>query len=43
MILLNDIDQTNDETLTLRLALNSYDTDLFFYLFTNSQWDSMYS
>jgi hypothetical protein len=42
ILLLNSID-TADETLTLRLALNIYDDDLFFYLFANSQWDSIYS
>jgi hypothetical protein len=43
IILLNTIDAA-DETLTLRLALtNIYDTEVFFYLFTNPQWDSIYT
>ncbi len=41
MILLNTIDPS-DETLTLRLAAMA-DVDLFFYLFTNPQWDSIYA
>lgn len=43
IILLNTIDVA-DETLTLRLCLtNIYDTELFFYLFTSPEWDSIYT
>jgi hypothetical protein len=41
IILLNTID-TSDETLSLRLAA-MVDIDLFYYLFTNPQWDSIYT
>ncbi|MFS8159950.1 MAG: hypothetical protein ACMG6E_07015 [Candidatus Roizmanbacteria bacterium] len=41
MILLNSIDQS-DETLSLRLAA-IVDFDLFYYLFTSPQWDSIYT
>lgn len=41
IILLNTIDP-QDETLTLRLAA-MVDIDLFYYLFTSPQWDSIYT
>jgi len=41
IILLNTIDP-QDETLTLRLAA-MVDIDLFYYLFTSPQWDSIFT